>query len=601
MKIVAVIQARMSSTRMPGKVLKTLAGKPLLWHIVKRLERSRHLNAIVLAISTDRSDDPLADYAQALGIAVVRGPLDNVLARFVMAARQHKADIVLRVCGDSPLVDPVTVDNLIEKLLAEGSDRAIADPRQSCIHEGFSPFTVRWLYRLEEQAGDNPVAREHVCGYVDLHPDFAATSVITLPKIQQLDGFRISVDVPADLQFLESLYKELGAGPGEIEVDQVCELLRQEPKLGEINAHVSRKSASQQSYRVLFRCNANPQVGMGHLIRCLALGQALRDGAGMGVEFAMYDSATARPRLAEQSFVCTPLTTEQGPELRRLLEEHRIDLLVTDLRPSMDRGIVASIRGSGIPVVAIDEAGNARLEADLVFYPPGDDVSLWSWEGAKGKYFQGWEWVILRPDFTVEDRTGQALHEPPRILISLGGSDPDNDVLKVVQSLARVPSSLVAVFVLGPDYAHEEDLRRQLKANFPHAYEILRNVLDMARPMRGADLAIVAFGVTSFELAAVGTPALYIGTTPDHDQTANIFANAGIGVYLGQASHLDPTKLADQVQYLLQNPALRAAMSRAGIGHVDVDGSKRIAEQICRLLEEKSHTHCRNAGNGTTA
>src|SRR5580692_5357799 len=121
-RIVAVIQARMGSTRLPGKVLKPVAGKPLLWHIVHRLKASRLIEDIAIATTTNPRDEAIVEWGAVEGIPVVRGPEDDVLARFARAAEVLDADIVVRVSSDAPFIDPGFVDHLIAAMIAQGGD-----------------------------------------------------------------------------------------------------------------------------------------------------------------------------------------------------------------------------------------------------------------------------------------------------------------------------------------------------------------------------------------------------------------------------------------------------------------------------------------------
>src|SRR5262245_27747864 len=122
MRVVGIVQARMGSTRFPGKMLARLAGRPLLWHVIARMRLAICLDDLVLATSTEPADDILAMFAKGLGLPVVRGPEDHVLARFAMAAAAHRADIVVRINGDAPLVDPLLTERMVAALIDQDAD-----------------------------------------------------------------------------------------------------------------------------------------------------------------------------------------------------------------------------------------------------------------------------------------------------------------------------------------------------------------------------------------------------------------------------------------------------------------------------------------------
>ncbi len=171
-RVVAIVQARMGSTRLPGKVLRPIAGKPLLWHVVHRLRRCRTVDAIVIATSTNPRDDAILNFCRDERIDAIRGPEDNVLARFALAAERSNADVIVRVSADAPLLDAAFIDHLVEELIAKDGDYVLIEPGTLCAHDGVDPFSRRALDKLMREAAQDPVAREHVTGYFKLHPDF---------------------------------------------------------------------------------------------------------------------------------------------------------------------------------------------------------------------------------------------------------------------------------------------------------------------------------------------------------------------------------------------------------------------------------------------
>ena len=133
----------MGSTRLPGKVLMPVAGRPLLWHVIHRLKKSRRLDQIVIATSSNPLDDAIVAFAEKQGVAVVRGPEDDVLARFALAAEATDADMILRVSSDSPFLDADFIDHLLDALIAGGGDTVTMDG--PCAHEGVDPFSRNGL------------------------------------------------------------------------------------------------------------------------------------------------------------------------------------------------------------------------------------------------------------------------------------------------------------------------------------------------------------------------------------------------------------------------------------------------------------------------
>lgn len=225
-RIVGIIQARMGSRRFPGKMLADLAGRPLIWHVMTRMRRASVLDQLMLATSTERGDDVLAAYAATQGLPVYRGPEDDVLARFQGAAAASAADIIVRVNGDAPLVDPVLTDRLVTALIADDADYVATPADVACFHDGVDPMSRRILERLGHEVSGDPLAREHVTGYFKAHPAFGRRALVEIEPALQVQGPRLSVDTPDDLAFFTALYRRFGAPAGALDLRHVAWLYR---------------------------------------------------------------------------------------------------------------------------------------------------------------------------------------------------------------------------------------------------------------------------------------------------------------------------------------------------------------------------------------
>ena len=147
--VVAIIQARMGSHRFPGKMLARLAGRPLLWHVVTRLRLCERVNQIVLATSSESTDDVLAAFGDTLSVETIRGSEEDVLSRFRLAAEITGADLIVRVNGDAPLIDPRLIDQLVETMGVKGADYIMPAPGVPCFHDGVDPLSRQALEKLE--------------------------------------------------------------------------------------------------------------------------------------------------------------------------------------------------------------------------------------------------------------------------------------------------------------------------------------------------------------------------------------------------------------------------------------------------------------------
>ncbi len=203
MKTVAIVQARMGSTRLPDKVMKPIGGVPMIELLLTRLARARELDQIVVATSVDARNEPLADCVRRLGFACVQGDEQDVMARYLQAARAHQADVVVRITGDCPLVDPELVDHMVRGYRAAGVDyySNVAPPSYP---DGLDieVFSLRALEQASEQT-DAAFDHEHVTPYLRESGHFRVGAE---QNEQDLSGWRWTVDEPADLEVIRRVF-----------------------------------------------------------------------------------------------------------------------------------------------------------------------------------------------------------------------------------------------------------------------------------------------------------------------------------------------------------------------------------------------------------
>lgn len=211
MRIVVTIQARLSSQRLPGKILRAMRGRPMLDYLVESLRHARGVDGIVIATSDGQEDDPTAEFAAARGLECHRGPLEHVAQRLFAAGSAARADAIVRISGDSPLLDPVIVDRAVA-LFAQGGADIVSNVRPRSFPKGQSvevislPALARALAAMSE-----PDQREHVTPYLYAHPDRFALRAFGAetprPEVQ------LSVDTPEDFARCEAILGMLPSPP----------------------------------------------------------------------------------------------------------------------------------------------------------------------------------------------------------------------------------------------------------------------------------------------------------------------------------------------------------------------------------------------------
>jgi spore coat polysaccharide biosynthesis protein SpsF len=239
-RIVAIVQARMGSTRLPGKTLLEIAGKPFLLQLLERIAAARLVDQIVVATTKDPADQPIADAASGWGAGTFRGSENDVLDRFYKAATEAEAAIIIRITADDPFKDPDVNDLVVSRLI----DNATLDYASNTIvptyPEGLDVevFTYEALARAWNEA-KLPSEREHVTPYIWKHPEkFRIENVTHEPNLSHL---RWTLDYEADLNFTRAVYERLYRGQI-FRMKDVLDLLDREPALAEMNSGIVRNA-----------------------------------------------------------------------------------------------------------------------------------------------------------------------------------------------------------------------------------------------------------------------------------------------------------------------------------------------------------------------
>lgn len=226
---VCIVQARMGSRRLPGKMMEDLAGRPLMWHILQRARQVGPDVPVVLATTDHARDDALVAVANAMKVAVVRGSEDDVLGRFLLALDHHPARWVARVCGDSPLFDPVHLAQWLHLACEAQADVVRFPDGVTSLLQGGEVVSARALRWSREVAGDDPLAREHVTAWAlrhaPEHPDRMVTAWAAPPAELVMDA-KLSVDTMADLERMRRLYAALWDGGGPLDLRRAAAWLR---------------------------------------------------------------------------------------------------------------------------------------------------------------------------------------------------------------------------------------------------------------------------------------------------------------------------------------------------------------------------------------
>lgn len=257
-RVIAIIQGRMSSSRLPGKILAEIASQPMLQRVFLRTSRAANVTETIFATTTDPSDDPVAEYCDFSGIPFTRGSLFDVLDRYYQTAARAKADVVVRVTADCPVIDPALIDDVVNTLLNGEYDFAanrLPPPFERTYPIGldvevctFAALKKAWKESTET------FHREHVMPYFYEGVELTTVNrrlqtgvsprgfrVALLNHTTDFGDYRWTVDTPEDLEFIRQVYSRFG-GRGDFSWKDVLALVHNEPELMQINANVKHKT-----------------------------------------------------------------------------------------------------------------------------------------------------------------------------------------------------------------------------------------------------------------------------------------------------------------------------------------------------------------------
>lgn len=222
-RVLAVLQARTSSTRFPAKVLAEIDGIPMLQHQIARIQRATRIDDLVVATSTDPSDDRVAELCSNLGVAVVRGSLSDVLGRFMIAASAFPAEHIVRLTADCPLASPTVLDAVIELHIESHSDYT-SNCHPPTFPDGLDVEVMKYeALHWADQSALTPAEREHVTLAIVNHPEkFSLANLAMEPDRSHL---RWTVDLPEDLEFVRSVYMHLFPNKPDFDLEDVFELI----------------------------------------------------------------------------------------------------------------------------------------------------------------------------------------------------------------------------------------------------------------------------------------------------------------------------------------------------------------------------------------
>ena len=239
MNIIAIIQARIGSSRLPGKVLKTVNNRPLLEIEVLRAKKSKILSDIIVATTNNSRDNIIVDFCRKNNFNFSRGSEDDVLERYYKTAKLFKANIIVRLTADCPLIDPLVIDKVIDTHISEKSDYT-GNQLKLTFPRGLDVEVINFpILEIARNEATGQPEREHVTPFIYYHPErFKITNV---SNHTMMGHHRWTVDTQEDFQFIQKVLCKFKDREIEVEMDEIYEYVENNPKVFNINSHIKQK------------------------------------------------------------------------------------------------------------------------------------------------------------------------------------------------------------------------------------------------------------------------------------------------------------------------------------------------------------------------
>jgi spore coat polysaccharide biosynthesis protein SpsF len=589
----------MGSSRLPGKVLERAAGRTLLEHLVVRLRHARTLSDIVIATTRSPADDAIETEAARLGVRSFRGSEDDVLERFHEAALSSNADVIVRITADCPLLDPAEVDRVVQTFLEADSPLDYAanlSPKERRIPLGLSVEVLsRAALSRAHREGHEKYHREHVTPYLYEQEGRFRTRVVH--PSEDLSHLRLTVDTREDLSVVREVLEAIEGQPDAMALGAALRFLAAHPDVAQRNVGVRQKGfeetdgeARLDGLFALFRADATPGTGAGHVMRCMAIAEAWTlEGGRAACLGAMPASIAERFEARGVDVLALPEGTQPGsPEdaalVVRTARERGARVVVLD-GYAFDARYLAAARGAHVTAY-VDDHEQQGLPVDVVI-----DPNAGARQGSRGgpRVLAGSAFTPLRAEIARTAPPERSFEgRAPSLLLAFGGSDPARLSARGLRAALAVSerAPLHVTVLAGPMHP---DLDALTALSAAPGVSLVHDAREVGPLFAATDLALAAAGSTAWELAAMGVPMLLVQVADNQRAVIEPLVAGGV------AKRLD-REVAEQAaafeaaieQFIRTDPDELRRMSEAGRRVVDGRGAARIARTLGELAREKS-------------
>lgn len=574
---IAVVQARMGSSRLPGKMLKKISGTPLIDYVFCRLTKATKpgglLDQIILATSVNPENDPLVKHVSEVWpqVIIIRGSEEDVLSRFILAIEKTGATSVVRVTGDCPFINLDAMGKMIDALRSAGADVVNYQAGHEYVDKGLETISASALSRLAEDPYLTSQGSEHVTSLMYKHPSRYKVCYIESEPYLRRNDIRLTVDTVEDIQFFEALLPLLPKEIHNVKISEIITLLDQRPDIVALNTYAGRKSTKHERARLGFRCDGNTDIGLGHIVGSLRLAELLRRGLNIGAEFVVRRDPAALSLVKQTNIPVEVLPIDISPEsdIRRIIEKvHESDwdgVVLNFSKTDLERyaPFFGLLKEAEICLIFMDNPlpPSCYLGDLLINSLPHPDYEGYTPQDLPHCY-DGLEYFI--PGFTRSESERVIKQQVERVLISMGGGDASNLTSLVIKGLSIAAFRGYVDVILGAACPHRNEVEREFNTSNLQG-KISYNVSDMPERMSQADIGFSSLGLTTYEMGYSGLPTCIIANNEFNGHVAEAYSKRyGAARYIGSSPDVTPDMVANTFIKLMENLEERKRMSDAG-------------------------------------
>ncbi|MBY6836414.1 polysaccharide biosynthesis protein [Clostridium botulinum] len=539
-KVVALIQARCTSTRLPLKHFRYIGDKMLIDWVVDRLENINEIDDIIISTTNDVTDEPLKEYAERKCIEFYGfdGDINDVVGRHYNALKDVNADYIVVISGDCPLVDKEVISAQLE-LLNNGYD--YCRPTKPCIHEGIDSYSSKCIKFINDNSRTS-YDRENFGIIIRENPELVKVGYFSLEDKYLQNKFRISVDNMADLRFMNKVVTSIKDKDKSFNLENVIDLVKENKDLLNENSHVEQKKKGEKTYKFLIKTEASQEKGLGHIKRMMALGQFLNENKNNGVLYAINNDEISKNILDEKGYIYDYSYAESEEELIKLTKEYNPDILIIDVQ-KLERNTSYNFENikkqSGVKKIILIDKYVEDYFVDLMIIQGIQSDEFEDKVKGNNKVIQGLKTLFINHDF-------RKVKWIPKneIVISFGGTDINNLTTKMIELLNSIDIKTNCVYkiIVGPYFKFINELKHEL-TQFKCQYKIIINPKNVAEEIKNCKLGITYYGVSFYEFKFLGIPTIDIVSDEIYENEFKKISSLGIGNYCGTKYNLDVKKI----------------------------------------------------------